>query len=179
MQTLLGPKLVTLLELLARARHLEGSIAELGVYQGGALQSMAVFCPQKTCYGFDTFAGLPKESWNGGELVSPGTFGDVDFERLAREMPPNVVLKRGLFPASAEGLEGCFCFAHVDFDYEQSTAAAIAWLVPRMVPGGMIVFDDWRWSLCPGVEKAIVNAGLPVIDSAPYQCYWTAPELTQ
>ena len=179
MNTLLGPKLATLLDLLVKARHLDGNIAELGVYQGGALQAMATLCPQKTCYGFDTFAGLPVEAWHDGERVAPGTFGDVDFERLDHEKRPNITLKRGVFPASAQGIDERFCFAHVDFDYEQSTAAAIEWLVPRMVPGGLVVFDDWRWPLCPGVEKAIAAAALPVRHSALYQCYWTAPERAQ
>ena len=176
MQVLLTPRtLNSLLNLLMRARPIDGVVVELGVYQGGALSRMAKLAPTKMCYGFDTFAGQPAESWREGDVHRPGEFADTSFDAVRAAMPQNVVLVPGLFPASANDFGESICFAHVDFDLEQSTADAIDWLRPRMASGGIVVFDDWGWKNCPGVAKAIKETGLPVKRSEAHQCYWTAP----
>lgn len=164
-----------LLRLLASVSHLEGCIAELGVFQGGTLKALAEACPQKTCYGFDTFEGQPKDSWRPIDFHKPGEFGDTSYSAVSAAMPSNVILLRGVFPLTASQVTAKFCFAHVDFDLEKSTEDAIAWLRPRMVPGGIVAFDDWHWQNCLGVDRAIALAALPVVQSAPNQCYWTAP----
>lgn len=172
----IGPKLDSLMSLLATVKHLDGCVAELGVYKGGALQAMAESVPEKTCYGFDTWAGMPAESWKEGDNPPPGALADVSFSNIVNRMPANCKLVRGLFPQSAANVEERFCFAHVDFDYEKSTADAIEWLKPRMVPGGIIAFDDWHEPTTPGIAKAIEAAGLTVIESVRNQCYWIAPD---
>lgn len=162
------------MNLLRRVRRLDGAIVELGVYQGGALKRMAEVMPQKTCYGFDTFTGQPRESWSDGDFHQPGEFADTSIEAVRAAMPANVVLVPGWFPESTAGFDAPICFAHVDMDLEKSTADAISWLRQRMVPGGLVVFDDWGWKNCPGVAKAIERAGLAVERSEVHQCYWEA-----
>jgi hypothetical protein len=39
-------------------------------------------------------------------------------------------------------------------DYYQSTQAGIEIFWPRLVSGGVMVFDDFGWQACPGVERA-------------------------
>ncbi len=176
MQILLTPKkLAALLEMAGRMRKLEGCIVELGVYQGGALKAMAGEFREKQCYGFDTFAGMPKESWREIDFHKPGEFGDTTLEAVQAAMPSNVKLIAGLFPRSAQDFNVPICFAHVDMDLEKSTADAIVWLSSRMVTGGVVVFDDYHWQNCPGVAKAIEAAGLHVIECGSLQCFWTAP----
>jgi len=168
-------KLDALIALLISVRHLPGSVAELGVYQGGTLSRMARAVPEKTFHGFDTFTGQPAESWREIDFHLPGEFGDTSYADVAAAMPANVTLHRGLFPGTAEFVREKFCFAHVDFDLEKSTDDAIAWLVPRMTSGGIVVFDDYKWRNCKGIEPAIRNAHLDVTESAPFQCFWVAP----
>jgi hypothetical protein len=176
MQILLTPAtLKSLLGLLMRARPLDGVIVELGVFQGGALKAMAEAVPEKICFGFDTFTGQPAASWREGDFHRPGEFADTSFKTVRAAMPDNVTLMPGWFPESAAGFDRAISFAHVDFDLEQSTEDAIAWLRHRMMNGGLIVFDDWGWKNCPGVAKAIARAGLPVVKSEVHQCYWIAP----
>jgi O-methyltransferase len=176
MITLMSPdRWEVLRKLLLQVKPLPGEVAELGVYQGGTLKMLADLAPEKTCFGFDTFNGQPAESWREIDFHKPGEFGDTGFERVMRELPQNIVLFAGVFPGSAPNLEVKLCFAHVDFDLEKSTEDAIAWLTPRMVPGGVVVFDDYHSPNCMGVDRAIARAGLQVIESAPNQCYWTAP----
>lgn len=176
MQTLMTPaKSAALLRLAAKVAALPGAIVELGVYQGGTLQALARAWPGRLCYGFDTFDGMPAESWREIDFHKPGEFGDTSLAAVQAAMPGNVTLIAGHFPGSAEGLHDRVAFAHVDMDLEKSTADAIAWLRPRMTSGGLIVFDDWHWKNCAGVAKAIEAARLAVVESAPCQCYWTAP----
>jgi O-methyltransferase len=176
MQALMTPaKSKALILLLSHVRHLDGVIVELGVFMGGTLRSLADACPGKHCYGFDSFAGMPAETWQVGEFHMPGEFA-ADFDTVAKAMPPNVTLIKGLFPESSRGVDvGRICFAHADLDHGKGTADAIEWLRPRMVSGGIVVFDDYRWKNCPNVSKVIERAGLRVVESAPCQCYWTAP----
>lgn len=161
MKTLIkGFKLDRLLDELSRAPA--GDVVELGVYRGGALEAMAKAAPHRLMYGFDTFEGMPAALWREGEPHGVGDFGDTSFEAVKASMPKNVMLVRGMFPGSAVGIDPSIALAHVDFDWYESTRAAIDWLLPRLVPGGVIVFDDWEWKHCPGVKKAIDEAGLVV-----------------
>lgn len=164
-----------LLSLLGRVRHLDGCIVELGVFRGQTLHALAEACPQKQCYGFDTFEGMPAEKCLPTDGHTAGEFCETDFAAVAAAMPPNVVLRMGVFPHTAEGLDVRVCFAHADFDLERSMSDAIAWLVPRMVPGGIVVFDDWNKKKMPGVDKAIARAGLKVTMATKHQGYWVAP----
>src|SRR5262245_2301219 len=105
------------------ARALEsvpGDAAECGVYQGGNLYCLAKGVPTRRWFGFDTWKGLPGESWSVGEQHHIGDFADVDFSEtwfnFSNER--NIVLKRGVFPGSALGMEDHrFAFVYVDFDF--------------------------------------------------------------
>lgn len=167
-----GPKLDNLLLMADRVRRVPGCIVEFGVYHGGTLQLLAERFPDRQCFGFDTWEGLPAESWTEGEPHGIGDFRDCDFEAVRDGMPANVELRRGRFPETAAGIDGPIALAHVDFDWERSTADAIEWLRPRLAPGGIAVFDDYEWKHCPGVKAAIERAGIPVLQSTNHQVYW-------
>jgi hypothetical protein len=48
-------------------------------------------------------------------------------------------------------------------------AAAIDWFLPRMAPGGIMVFDDSDWPMCPGVKHAIEDRKLAIEVPCSYQ----------
>lgn len=167
-----------LAHLLNEVEFTHGAIAECGVYKGGNLRLMARRFPGRVVYGFDTFTGLPAESWGEGEPHAVGDFSDTSKNKVREAIGacPNVLLVEGIFPASAKNLEfERFSFVHLDFDFYESTISAINWFLPRMLSGGIIVFDDYKWARCPGVERAIQEAGLEVTESAKYQCYHKVP----
>jgi O-methyltransferase len=66
-----------------------------------------------------------------------------------------VVFHRGWFPQVLPPDPIRYRFAHVDMDTYQSTIAALDYLLPRMVPGGVVVFDDYGWFKCQGVQQAL------------------------
>jgi hypothetical protein len=149
------------LEILARLAHetapLSGEMAELGVYQGGSAVAILNAAPAKQLHLFDTFAGLPGD----GGAHSKGEFA-ASLEQVKKILGGRrVEFHPGFFPETARGLEAArFSFVHVDADLYESTRDAIAFFWPRMVAGGMMVFDDVDWPSCPGVNQALVYAGL-------------------
>jgi O-methyltransferase len=142
-------------------------MAEVGVYRGGTLRFIAESDRTKWVFGFDTWAGLPKEKWNEDEYHRPGEFGDANMEEVIEYLADlrNVKLVQGIFPDSTRDSD-CnlykYSFVHIDLDFYQSVYDAIEWFWPRMAHGGIILFDDYKWTNCPGVEKAIIAYGLSV-----------------
>lgn len=182
--SILGPaKLAALRHALTFVAHVPGAAAECGVYKGGTLREIATARPWSTVYGFDTFTGLPAEKWDASEPHGVGDFADTTLEsvrKIACDGLRNVVLVPGIFPESTKVISANadvrpFAFVHLDFDFYESTAEAIEWFRPRMSPGGVIVFDDYDWKNCPGVRRAIEEAGLPVKPLTRFQVYWRAP----
>lgn len=167
----------SLLHWLRHVEYVPGAIVECGVYCGSTLRMLAKATPHRRMYGFDTFKGLPAAMWSTGEVHEPGDFADTSFDAVAAALAdcPNVQLVQGEFPTSARGLEeDRFAFVHLDFDFYESTRAALGWLLPRMSPGGVIVFDDYEWYRCPGVKRAIDELGLSVERTVSYQAVWRA-----
>lgn len=155
-----------------------GAVAECGVYCGSTLRQMAKPARDKVVYGFDTFEGLPAEMWGEGEPHSVGDFSDTSIEVVAADLAgvPNVTLIKGVFPQSAASLSNVkFAFVHLDFDFYESTRAALGWLLPRMSAGGKIVFDDYEWPNCPGVKRAIDEFALSVRKTVPFQAVYLKP----
>lgn len=162
----------TIAELARKCESLPGNVAELGVYRGGISLMLAQLVPLKTVYAFDTFTGIPNAD-PAFDVHGNGDFSDVGDTLEVLNAQKNIAPVVGIFPASAEGIEGQFCLAHFDGDTYQSCVDFIAYFVPRMVEGGFLVFDDWKWHKCEGVTKAISDAFHPARIKAPnaMQCW--------
>lgn len=137
---------------------LEGEFWECGVYRGGsaAIIAQAVRDSRlRTLRLFDTFRGIPDSDpsidiHQRGEFASPEEF-------VRKGLPDDFVsIHAGLIPRSFLGLEACkIAFAHVDLDLYWSTRDAVDFIWPRLVTGGAMVFDDYHWKSCPGVERVL------------------------
>jgi hypothetical protein len=93
------------------------------------------------------------------EIHRPGEFAaslelvqnHIESEGLSHR----VRLVKGIFPDSAESLTiEKVAFAHLDLDYEAGTTQSLDFLHSRLVPGAIVVLDDYQWHHCPGVETA-------------------------
>ena len=70
--------------------------------------------------------------------------------------PEHVVLRKGLFPKTAEGLEDKrFALVSLDVDLEESTYQGLRWFLPRMEAGGFLLLHDYNSPDLPGVRKAL------------------------
>lgn len=154
----------------------DGDIVEVGVYKGGSLKVLAERFPNRNCYGFDTFEGLPAEDWREGEVHQVGDFNDTSLEQVREFLSDNknVTLIKGFFPATMVGHlhPG---FVHVDTDFYEGVKSCIDTLYPKLHPGGIMAFDDYKWRNCPGVEQALKETDCPIFSDAEYQAYIKKP----
>jgi O-methyltransferase len=139
--------------------NLDGDVAECGVYKGGSARLLATMFPNKKIFLFDSFEGmLESDTLERGH--QKGDFRDTSLEQVRSYLSdkPNCSFFPGWIPSSASFLrEERFCLVHLDLDLYQSTKAAIEIFWPKIVDGGVIVFDDWEWQNCPGVKQSITE----------------------
>lgn len=138
-------------------KHLSGDAVEIGVHRGDSATLICNLLKDSTVYLFDTFIGMPKE------MVTPGLdshrasdFSDtsVSMVRMRLSSAANAVLVPGVFPNSAT-VQPRIRFAHIDVDLYLSTKAALEWCWPLLVPGGVVLNDDYGCGSCPGAKKAV------------------------
>ncbi|MDB5244609.1 MAG: hypothetical protein JWN18_479 [Parcubacteria group bacterium] len=163
------------------AQHLVGDVAQLGVYKGGSAKMIAE-CFKETdrkVYLFDTFEGLPGD----GEGEA-GMFNDVQFAEVETRLSPykNVEFRKGFFPDTAQGLEGRkFSFVYLDGDMYESEKDGLNFFYPRLVPGGIIMLDDYESPKWVGVKRAVDEftneTGVAAIHTAYWQCAIIKPPL--
>jgi O-methyltransferase len=152
-------RLENLVKAAMKTRHLPGEMAELGVYQGGSALVIMDTCPLKPLHLFDTFTGLPwtelPEHNPTGHDLSEGRFSCSAMDAMMLLADKKCIFHVGVFPETAAGLEDLrFSFVHVDCDLYASAKSAIEWFWPRMVPGGIMFFDDYGCDFT-GVTDAV------------------------
>lgn len=131
-----------LIEFVLSSVAAEGHFLEFGVFTGGTIRFIARRIGQRKIHGFDSFEGLP-EAW-GGLYLGRKAF-DVG-GRLPR-VPHNVLLHRGYFETSLpkwlDKYPGPVAFIHLDCDLYSSTRTVLGLIAPRLVPGTVILFDEY------------------------------------
>jgi hypothetical protein len=135
--------------------HLEGDFVECGVHTG--LLSMAV-CDyldfekvDKKFYLFDTFEGIPLERLEGAERAHSEELNklylDV-FDIATRNFSrfPNAELVRGPLPGTLDNVEiSKIAYLSMDLNSEKYEKETIELLWDKLVPGAMIVLDDYAF----------------------------------
>lgn len=138
-----------------------GDAAEIGVYQGHGAELICSLLPESTVYLFDTFKGTPRETITTGKDGSyrGGEFSDTS-EQLVRAMlgsHKNYQLVPGVFPGSASTVPSHvrLRFVHLDVDTYYGTLKGLEWAWSRLVPGGVLLDDDYACPSCPGAKAAV------------------------
>lgn len=155
-------KLLAHHELYRRIIDLPGEVIELGVFRGASLVRWATFRElhespdSRRIIGFDAFGAFPRPD-DPVEAVYAERFdaelgpgiGTADLHRvLERKGLRNVELVAGdvtrTLPAFlAEHRALRVALLHLDLDVRNATATALELLGDRMVPGGLILADDY------------------------------------
>jgi len=144
-----------------------GDYAECGVYTGDSGEKIAQrLAPNSTLYLCDTFTGHPfSGEFDDNRHHPKGRYSDVDLEAVKKRFSPysNVEFVQGEFSKTLPQLDGkMFRLVHCDCDLYESYRTVIKFFVPRMVPGGIIRFDDLSAG-CPGAFRAVEEAfGSPI-----------------
>jgi O-methyltransferase len=157
-------RLYELWSLVGQVRDRDGDILEVGVWRGGSGCLMAARAlldgTAATVYLCDTFEGVVKageedNEYRGGEHADTSAALVAD---LARGMGlTNVEILQGIFPddtadrVTSEKLR----LVHIDVDVYQSARDVFDWAWDRLVPGGIVVFDDYGFYSCEGVAHFV------------------------
>lgn len=120
-----------------------GLALEFGVATGTTLEIIADYASSsaviESVTGFDSFGGLP-ETWRTG--FTAGTFARTDPPQV-----PGADIVVGLFedtlPPFLENRAGTVSFLHLDADLYSSTDVVLRALTGLIVPGTVIVFDEF------------------------------------
>jgi len=126
-----------------QAARLEGGFVECGAYKGTTARIMAdvVDLTGREVFLYDLFEHDSTMEHHAMPEHGPGLFEFVQ-SRFAAE--PNIKVIRGFVPESFEqGVPDKVAFAHIDMNNATAEIAALDALEPRLVPGAMIVLDDF------------------------------------
>lgn len=157
-ESLLSGTEAFLVHSIARAQsNLDGSMAEVGVYQGCSAKLISVASGGRILHLFDTFDGLPEPDPAERKHLRKSQYcSSLSSVRSFLDHESGVVFHPGCFPGTAAGLEDeRFSFVHLDVDLKSSTRACLEFFHPRMVPGGIIMTHDY--SFLDGVREAFAE----------------------
>ena len=118
----------------------EGLCVEFGVWRGRSINYFAK--RMEIVYGFDSFEGL-REDWAGWGFAK----GAFSLQGKMPKVATNVRLIKGWFnetiPAFLDAHSGPLSFVHIDCDTYESAALTLNLIKPRILPGTVIVFDEY------------------------------------
>lgn len=117
----------------------DGLVMEFGVATGTTINQIATLIPHKKVYGFDSFLGLP-EDWAG---LKEGHFARDSLPSVHHNVELIVGWFENSLPRFLESNVEKVSFLHVDCDLYSSTQTIFNHLAPRIVPGTIIVFDEY------------------------------------
>lgn len=167
-------KFVTHLDLFRRTAGIPGEIVECGVFKGASLFRWIKFrellenTSSRRIVAFDTFGSFPDAGYEPDRVrrdrfVEEAGDQSIPEARLrelleAQDLDGNVELFAGdileTVPAFAErNPEFRISLLHIDVDLLEPTRCCLEVLYPRVVPGGIVILDDY--GAFPGASLAV------------------------
>jgi len=156
-------------ELWSLAKQLEeqdGDMIEIGVWRGGsgAVIGKAAINSKGTLYLADTFTGVVKAGKD-DTLYKGGEHNDTEEETVVSLLTgigiSNYRILKGIFPDDfplfeTKGIKLC----HIDVDTFLSAADIMDFVWPKMLVGGIVVFDDYGFFGCEGITQYVNQLNL-------------------
>jgi len=149
---------------------LPGDVVELGCHEGRTSVILQMIIdhldPGRTLHVYDSFEGLPEPGPLDGPFFSAGNLmvsqRDLiaTFDAWGLRHP---VIHAGWFEDTLPaGLPDTIAFGLLDSDFYESVLVSLQHVWPRVVPGGIVVIDDYcdpdenprAWPEMPGVKAA-------------------------
>ncbi len=155
-------KCYTIYQILKQCSDTKGDIAEIGVYKGGTacLIKECLVDSNKSIYLFDTFKGIPEPDFEKDPFYFEKTefFKDTSLASIKKMFAKdeNIFVVDGKFPETSNIInDNVFSFVHVDVDVYKSVMDCCLFFYPRLVKGGILLFDDYGDYSCPGAKIAV------------------------
>lgn len=143
---------------------IEGDVAEVGVFRGAFSKLINVKFKDKKLYLFDTFESFDFQEFHyeleegrvPQEFLEGFKATNVKFVLDNMPYPDMCIVRKGLFPETAEGLESeSYAFVSIDVDFEKSILEGLRYFYPRLNKGGAIFVHDYNNRFLEGVKKAV------------------------
>ncbi len=148
----------------------EGDLVECGVFQGDmsyvVLHAAGVIGSDRHFHLFDSFAGIDPAMVADGEygmstgylemanahFTRPGLYESV----LARFAPyKNVSVHKGFLPQALNGqVPDKIAWLHIDLNSAKAETETLEVLFDHIVPGGLIILDDYGWTILKAQKDA-------------------------
>ncbi|MFC8896932.1 TylF/MycF/NovP-related O-methyltransferase [Streptomyces cinereoruber] len=152
-------------------RGLPGAVVELGCYRGAmALWIRSVLDSlgdrDREIHVYDSFQGMPAPGSEDSDHLAAGELrsspDDVRATHAAWGRPAPVIHPGWFDETLPEELPEEIAFAYLDGDFYDSTLTGLTHCVPRLVPTGVLLVDDYAdtavnpraWDGLPGVKRA-------------------------
>lgn len=162
-------ELAVLTKELARVldNNIEGDIVELGCYMGTSalFEARMIYerAPSKKLWLYDSFQGLPEkltqdlspsgEQFKVGELRTNKEQLIRNFKQAGLNLPN--IKKAWFSDLQSNDLPKHICFAFLDGDYYQSIIDSFRLVWPKLLPGSVVIVDDYNNEALPGAAKAV------------------------
>ena len=134
------------------AALLPGDFAECGVNRGGMslaiMEYLGFNSLAKRFYLLDTFAGFPRELLGSVSRDDAARYSECyqDVRATFADYPRAVVI-RGKVPDTLKEVDSSsFSYLSLDMNCAEPEIAAMRFFWPLMVPGGIVVLDDYAFS---------------------------------
>jgi len=171
-------------EIFKQVLDVQGSVVECGIFAGQSLFSFAKFSSilehanyQRRIIGFDTFEGFVNihdyDKSGESEHLKTGhaTYGDLediqkaidlfDMNRFLGHISKMEVIKGDLQHTVPKYIKShpelMISLLNIDVDLYAPTKAIIKHLVPRVVKGGIVIFDELNSRMYPGESVAVLE----------------------
>jgi len=142
-----------------------GAYIEIGVWKGGSgaliAKRMDLCAIKETIYLCDTFKGVVKAGPN-DPVYKGGEHGDASEDNVidlisSLKISTKIKVLKGVFPESTQHLvePQAFRFCHIDVDVYNSAKDIVDWIFDKLVPGGVIVFDDYGHYSSEGIAAYV------------------------
>lgn len=183
-------KFIVMSKLYERIKDIPGALVEFGTWYGHNLVLMEnlraihePFNKQRKVIGFDTFRGYagqttndkPSEVWQAGSYSTGADYRAYLAELLAVHEGNNVLgHMRGMHELVAGDISETapkyfadhqhvlVAFAYFDLGLYEPTKKALDAVMPRLLPGSILLFDELTWAEAPGEAIAfreVLTAG--------------------
>lgn len=139
-----------------------GDTAECGAFKGAASWLICKVNKENKKFNrnhhiFDSFEGLSEPGLNDGIHWVKGdlSFSEDAIKKNLKEFQC-VSYYKGWIPERFDDVRNVkFCFVHIDVDLYQPTLDSLEFFYERLNDGGIIICDDYGFTTCPGVTKAV------------------------
>lgn len=156
-----------LLEFYKYVINLDGYVVECGCWLGLSSYILNKYNQDNTLVYkgenyliIDSFEGLSAptdEDLKGDYIPEKGTFSsNINLVKNALSEFPNIQYFKGWIPSVLEQIpQYSYKFVHIDLDLYEPIKTSIEYFYPKLIKGGVILFDDYGSNLWPGAKKAI------------------------